>query len=60
MKNTLNTHLRSTNKAKVSEGPYGMIAINVNGKTILVNAHGIFDHYGKHIRTIEAKDILGL
>ena len=60
MKNTLNTNLRSINKAKISEGVYGMIAINVNGKTILVNTNGTFDHYGKHIRTSEAKDILGL
>jgi hypothetical protein len=56
----IDTHLRSSNKAKISEGPYGMIAINVNGKSILVNANGIFDKYGAHIRTSEAKDILGL
>jgi hypothetical protein len=60
MKTRKNTHLRSINKAQISEGPYGMIAINVNGKSILVNANGIFDKYGAHIRTSEAKDILGL
>jgi len=50
----------SVNKAKISEGPYGMIAINVSGKRILVNANGIFNIYGKRIRTSEAKDLLGI
>jgi len=60
MKAQKNTNLRSSNKAKISEGPYGMISINVNGKSILVNTNGIFDKYGARIRTGEAKDILGL
>ena len=60
MKTRKNTHLRSINKAQISEGPYGMIAINVNGKSILVNTNGIFGKYGARIRTSEAKDLLGL
>jgi len=60
MKNTQNKPLFPINKAKISEGPYGMIAINVNGKSVLVNTNGIFNNCGKHIRTSEAKDILGI
>jgi len=54
------TPLFPINKAKISEGPYGMIAINVNGKRILVNTNGIFNDCGKRIRTSEAKDLLGI
>tara|TARA_R110000744_G_C19314904_1_gene557090 strand:+ start:99 stop:278 length:180 start_codon:yes stop_codon:yes gene_type:complete len=57
---TINKPLFSVNKAKVTQGAYGMIAINVSGKTILVNANGIFNDCGKHIRTSEAKDLLGI
>ena len=57
---TINKPVFSVNKAKISEGPYGMIAINVSGKRILVNANGIFNIYGKRIRTSEAKDLLGI
>jgi hypothetical protein len=60
MKTQKNTHLRLSNKAKISEGPYGMIAINVNGKSILVNTNGTFDKYGARISTSEAKYLLGL
>ena len=60
MNKTQNKPLFSINKAKISYGPYGMIAINVNGKIILVNANGIFNNCGKRIRTSEAKDLLGI
>ena len=60
MKTQKNTHLRSINKAQISEGPYGLISIKVNGNRILINANGLFDKYGSRIRTSEAKDILGL
>jgi len=60
MKNTQNKPLFSINKAKISDGPYGMIAINVNGKSILVNTNGIFNNCGKRIRTSDAKDLLGI
>ena len=57
---TINKPVFSVNKAKISEGPYGMIAINVGGKRILVNANGIFNIYGKRMRTSEAKNLLGI
>ena len=57
---TINKPIFSVNKAKISEGPYGMIAINVGGKRILVNANGIFNIYGKRMRTSEAKNLLGI
>jgi len=57
---TINKPVFSVNKAKISEGPYGMIAINVSGKRILVNANGIFNIYGKRMRTSEAKNLLGI
>ena len=57
---TINKPLFSVNKAKISEGPYGMIAINVSGKSILVNTNGTFNNCGKRIRTSEAKDLLGI
>lgn len=47
-------------EATVSNAPYGLIAINVGDETILVNAHGIFGKDGKHIRTKQAKKLLGL
>jgi len=48
------------NKATISNGPLGLIAIKASGETILVNEHGIFGKDGKHIRTKEAKKLLGL
>ena len=59
MNKTQNKPIFSINKAKISDGPYGLIAINVNGKIILVNANGIFNNCGKRISTSDAKDLLG-
>jgi|TARA_B110000037_G_C17036651_1_gene471911 hypothetical protein len=60
MKAQENASLISINKAQISEGPYGLISIKVNGNRILINENGLFDKYGNTISTSKAKNLLGL
>jgi len=60
MKAQENAFLISINKAQISDGPYGLISIKVNGNRILINENGLFDKYGNTISTSKAKNLLGL
>ena len=60
MKAQENASLISINKAQISEGPYGLISIKVNGNRILINGNGLFDKHGNTISTSKAKNLLGL
>ncbi len=47
-------------QATVKPGPYGLIAVTVNGQTVYFNANGTFSEDGGQLSTKSAKKLLGL
>ena len=47
-------------EATVKPGPYGLIAVTVNGQVVYFNANGTFSEDGSQLSTKSTKKLLGL
>lgn len=56
----IKSNLYTSIQATVKLGPYGLVAVTVNGQTVYFNGNGTYSKDGGKLSTKAAKKLLGL